>query len=87
MIHCQYCGANFANKNAQEIHFGVGAPAFHACWNAEEMTAKGMTQNGSGVWTIDDSLLVHETTYNRVALKNNVAKPEDWQEGGRPEWQ
>lgn len=86
MIHCRHCGADFANRNTLEIHFGVGAPAFHACWNTKEMTAKGMIQDSAGVWTIDDSLLVHENVYGRVALKSNVAKLEDWQEGGQPQW-
>ena len=85
MKHCQYCGANFANADAMEIHFGVGAPAFHTCHDASEMQAEGMTQNSTGVWSIDSNLLMHISAYNRVALKSNIADPENWQEGGREE--
>jgi hypothetical protein len=83
MIHCEHCGATFANKDALEIHFGIGAPAFHKCHDAGEMQADGMTQDSAGVWTINDNLLMHITAYNRVALKSNIADPEKWEPGGR----
>lgn len=83
MINCEHCGATFANEDALEIHFGVGAPAFHRCHDAGEMVADGMTQDSAGVWTIDDGLLMHITAYNRVALKSNIADPEKWEPGGR----
>jgi hypothetical protein len=79
--HCQHCGATFANADALEIHFGVGAPAFHACNDAGEMAAKGMKQDSRGIWTIDNNLLMHIGA--RVALKGTIADPENWEEGGR----
>lgn len=82
MIHCQSCGADFANGDALEIHFGVGAPVFHTCNDAGEMAAKGMAQDSAGVWSIDNSLLMH--LGDRVALRSNIADPENWQEGGLP---
>ena len=57
MKHCQFCGAIFANEDAYQIHLGLGAPAFHACNDAAEMTAKGMTQTQAGAWAIDERLI------------------------------
>lgn len=59
MQQCEYCKAKFADQDAYQIHLGVGAPAFHMCNNAEEMTAKGMTPNKAGEWSIDKNLIVH----------------------------
>ncbi len=44
MQHCAYCGATFTNKDGFDMHLGVGAPAFHACNDADEMRAKGMRE-------------------------------------------
>ena len=59
MQPCEYCGAKFADKDAFQIHLGVGAPAFHSCNDAAEMTEKGMTRNAAGEWSIEKSLIVH----------------------------
>jgi len=59
MKQCPFCNATFATEDAYQIHLGIGAPAFHACNDAGEMTAKGMTRNQAGVWTIDESLIEH----------------------------
>lgn len=67
MKQCQYCKANFANEDAYQIHLGIGAPAFHPCNDAEDMTAKGM-QCENGVWSIDENLIVRRD--NWAYLKN-----------------
>lgn len=59
MIQCNYCQAKFADTDAYQIHLGIGAPAFHTCNDAEEMTAKGMMRNENGEWAIDASLITH----------------------------
>jgi hypothetical protein len=59
MKHCDFCKANFTNEDAYQIHLGVGAPAFHACLDANEMQAKGMTMSKAGIWSIDASLIVN----------------------------
>ena len=56
MKQCQFCGATFATEDAYQIHLGIGAPAFHACNDAAEMAAKGMTQT-AGEWAIDERLI------------------------------
>ncbi len=45
LVHETMVFFDFANEDAYQIHLGVGAPAFHSCNDASEMTAKGMTQN------------------------------------------
>lgn len=83
MKPCQFCGATFANEDAYQIHLGVGAPAFHTCHDAEEMTAEGMTQNGAGEWQIDPSLLVHQDKQKHMGywarIKSQLANPADWE--------
>jgi hypothetical protein len=56
-MQCQFCKANFTNKDAYQIHLGIGAPAFHDCLDESEMKAKGM-QLKDGVWRIDESLII-----------------------------
>ena len=63
MKQCQFCKAMFATEDAYQIHLGVGAPAFHACNDAGEMTAKGMTQDQDGAWTIEPSLVEHRENW------------------------
>ncbi len=63
MKQCQFCKATFETEDAYQIHLGVGAPAFHACNDASEMTAKGMTQAQSGAWTIDERLIEHRENW------------------------
>lgn len=60
MIQCNYCQARFTDKDAYQIHLGIGAPAFHACNDTQEMTAKGMTVNAAGEWSIHPSLITHQ---------------------------
>ncbi len=80
---CTYCNAKFLNEDAYQIHLGVGAPAFHTCHDANEMTAEGMTQNGAGQWQIDTSLIVHNDKQKHMGhwarLKSGLAVPEDWE--------
>jgi hypothetical protein len=45
------------------VVLGIGAPAFHPCNDASEMTAKGMTQNRAGEWTIDESHITHRDNW------------------------
>lgn len=66
MKTCQYCKANFANEDAYQIHLGIGAPDFHPCNNAEEMTAKGM-QFKNGSWSIDEILIVRQNNWTYLA--------------------
>lgn len=63
MKRCEYCHATFASEDAFQIHLGVGAPAFHACNDATEMRARGMTANQSGEWTIDENLIEHRANW------------------------
>lgn len=83
MKRCQYCGARFVNEDAYQIHLGVGAPAFHTCHDAGEMQAEGMTQNGTGQWQIDESLIVHQDKEKHLQywarLKSRLAVPGDWE--------
>jgi len=83
MQRCEFCGAKFADEDAYQIHLGVGAPSFHTCNDATEMTAKGMTQNQSGEWRIDPSLIVHEDKQHKLGrwarLKSELADPVDWE--------
>lgn len=58
-MQCLFCGANFQNQDAYQLHLGIGAPAFHLCWNDTEMANKGMVRNGQGEWAIDPTLVVH----------------------------
>jgi hypothetical protein len=59
MQQCAFCGEKFVDQDAYHIHLGIGAPAFHACNDAQEMAAKGMSMNKQGEWSIEKSLLVH----------------------------
>ncbi len=59
MQHCEYCGAKFVDQDAYQIHLDIGAPAFHACNDAQEMAAKGMTVNEAGEWSIEKKLIIH----------------------------
>lgn len=70
MKHCQFCQANFANEDAYQIYLGIGAPAFHQCLDANEMTAKGMQQK-NGLWRIDESLIVYHQGW--ASLKSEWA--------------
>jgi hypothetical protein len=83
MKQCQYCKAKFANEDAYQIHLGIGAPAFHTCNDAEEMTAKGMQPNQDGSWSIDPSLIVHRDKQHKLEhwarLKSELANPADWE--------
>lgn len=83
MRECQYCKAKFTNEDAYQIHLGVGTPAFHSCNEAEDMTAKGMTQNQKGEWSIDPSLTVHQDRQHRLEywarLKSELANPSEWE--------
>jgi hypothetical protein len=63
MTQCQFCKAKFTNEAAYQIHLGIGAPAFHPCNDATEMTAKGMTQNQDGEWAIDENLITHQENW------------------------
>lgn len=75
MKQCQVCQALFTSEDAFQIHLGIGAPAFHACNDAEEMQAKGMTQNQDGAWSIDESLIEHHN--NWAYLKQRVQNEEE----------
>jgi len=66
MERCQFCKAIFTNKDAYQIHLGLGAPAFHPCNDAKEMTAKGM-QLRNGAWSIDESLIVKRDNWAYLA--------------------
>jgi hypothetical protein len=83
MKQCEYCKAKFTNEDAYQIHLGIGAPAFHKCNDASEMTAKGMTQNQDGVWSIDPSLIVHQDKQHHLEpyarLKSELANPSEWE--------
>lgn len=59
IMQCQFCNAQFTDQDAYQIHLGVGAPSFHACNDASEMEAKGMTRNAAGAWSISPELIVH----------------------------
>jgi len=67
---CQFCQASFTNEAAYQIHLGIGAPAFHLCNDAHEMSAKGMTQNQDGAWSIAESRIIHQD--NWVYLKEQM---------------
>ena len=72
MQQCETCSASFADQDAYQIHLGVGAPAFHTCNTAEEMTTKGMRLNQeTGEWSIEKSLIVHWQGW--ASLKSNWA--------------
>lgn len=83
MKHCQYCGVQFVNEDGYQIHLGTGAPAFHTCHDAGEMLAEGMTQNSTGLWQIDSSLIVHDSKVNPrgrwATLKSRVANLDEWE--------
>ena len=68
MQQCGYCNAKFADKDAYQIHLGVGAPAFHSCNDATEMAEKGMKMNAEGEWSIDKSLIVHSQGWASLKL-------------------
>jgi hypothetical protein len=83
MKQCETCKAQFVNDDAYQIHLGVGAPIFHTCNDASEMTTKGMMQDQGGAWQIDPSLIVHEDKQHRLGrwarLKSELANPADWE--------
>lgn len=82
MKQCQYCKAHFANEDAYQVHLGIGAPTFHTCNDASEMTAKGMT-NQDEVWSIDPSLIVHQDKQHKLEhwarLKSELTNADDWE--------
>ena len=63
MKQCQYCKATFASEDAYQIHLGIGAPAFHACNDENEMRDKGMTVDSAGAWMIEETLIIHEDNW------------------------
>jgi hypothetical protein len=87
MKNCPYCGANFVNVDAYQIHLGIGAPTFHSCHDEGEMQAEGMTQDDDGNWQIDRSLIVRDVKDPDrkgifgpwATLKSRVRNLDEWE--------